>query len=343
MPKAIDEILVTVESPDRLDLLQSIQLHGPVASGEGLELTPCWLRWTGFTEKLAFRCSNTAGREPYGPRLYIGRGLSSYNGPLRLGKARAGLGVACPSPAGESDASRQCQILQNLDQFTWVTVDSHSIANIAQRRGVGLISRGSSFGGNTPSSGRREMYACRVQFTGWQVDPVRPRNNAEMRSLGHFRDSHILPGNPICTCCSLRGVSDSEGVGNVSLSAILFPSSDKRTMLTLIRSSSYNVYDMCMGLIRSILKAFRTTPQNSSSFNLIVASKLPGCPSRLCLTTFAFSLLEDVRISLLLLSACRLCRRFRRGIGRTLLWLQSSVKLCVATRPDVRDTLPDHF
>ena len=310
MPNAINKLLVTVESPERLDLLQSIQLHGPVASGEILEVTPCWLRWTGFTEKAAFRTSNTAGREPYGPKLYIGRGLSSYDGPLRLGKARAGLGVACPSPAGETDASRQCQILQNLDQFTWITVDSHSIAIIARQRGVGLISRGSTFGGDTPSSGRREMYACRVQFTGWQKDPVQPRNNAKMRSLGHIRDSHTLPGKPICTCCSLRGVSDSEGVVNVSLSAILFPSSDKRTMLTLIRSNSYNGYDLCTGLIRRILKAFRTAPQNSSSFNLIATSKLPGCPSRLCLTTFAFSLLKDVRISLLLLSVCRLCRRF---------------------------------
>ena len=174
MPDAFDNLSVTVESSDTLDLLHSIRLHGPAASGEVLKVTPCWTSWTA--DRDPFGETNSAGAEPTGLKLYVGRGQSSYDGRLCLGKASAFLGVACPSRRGESDP-RKPQILQNLDQFTWVTVDSHSIADVALQRGVGLMSQGSSFASRQSFTVRRdrEMNACRVQFPGWQEDPVFPR------------------------------------------------------------------------------------------------------------------------------------------------------------------------
>ena len=202
VPDAVAKLQVRIRSSDSR-VTRYIQLR-PVASGESLNVTPRWMYWPsrgGYRDP--FRI-HAAGAEPYGPKLYIGRGCAEnyvvYDWSLDVGKARSGLGLAIPTRSGEEDACCARQILQNLHQYTWIPVDSQTIGDVARSRGVRL-EPGVSFArkGKYVSSPCKGKYACRVQFTSWQRDPTYPRNGAKMTGSTHHHDSHVLPGNTLLT------------------------------------------------------------------------------------------------------------------------------------------------
>lgn len=119
-----------------------------------------------------------AGAEPYGPKLYIGK---AFNG---IGKARPGLGSVMAVSYGQEIVPIE-EILQNLTDFERVTVNSATIRVIATSRSVPLVVWGPR---------NKKIFACRVQFEGWEEVPAQDRGGAVLITFGPSHGAHILPG-----------------------------------------------------------------------------------------------------------------------------------------------------